>query len=75
MISAPPRHLCLHSIPESVSIVCNSEFDVFSQRDYVKGVNVRCEASDCFHLKFIAPGQLFSSFQHDLSWLLPQSLS
>ena len=34
----------------------------------MKGVTVRGEASDCVH--FIAPGQLFSSFRHDPSWLL-----
>ena len=34
----------------------------------MKRVTVRCEASDCFH--FIAPVELFSSFQHDSSWLL-----
>ena len=39
----------------------------------MKRVTVRREASDdCFH--FIAPGQLFSSFQHGSSWLLLQSL-
>ena len=37
--------------------MCNCMFDVFFlKRDHVKGVNVRCEASDCFH--FIALGQL-----------------
>ena len=45
MISAPPG--TLHSIHEFVSIVCL----MFSFLDGLRerGVNVRCEARDCFH--------------------------
>ena len=48
MISASRRHLCLDSIPDSVSIVCM----MFSFLEGLceRGVKVRCEARDCFHL-------------------------
>ena len=48
MISAPHRYHCLDSIPASVSIVCLmfSFLEGLSER----GVKVRCEARDCFHL-------------------------
>ena len=50
MISAPHRYLCLDSIPESVSIVCLMFSFLEGLALCERGVKVRCEARDCFHL-------------------------